>query len=56
MIRLYLQFGKVQPAKYERYRFPLKYNEEDVALVTKTDELAGWRSGPATGRYWSVRK
>jgi hypothetical protein len=48
LIRLYLQTGKVQPAKYPRHRFPQKYSAEDVALLAKTDELHGWLSGPAT--------
>ena len=48
LIRLYLQSGKVQPAKFQRHRFPQKYSEEDVALLAKTDELHGWLSGPAT--------
>jgi hypothetical protein len=48
LIRLYLQSGKVQPAKYQRHRFSQKYSDEDVALLAKTDELHGWLSGPAT--------
>jgi hypothetical protein len=48
LIRLYLQSGKVQPATYQRHRFPQKYSAEDVALLAKTDELHGWLSGPAT--------
>jgi hypothetical protein len=48
LIRLYQQSGKIQPAKYQRHRFPRKYSVEDVALLAKTDELHGWLSGPAT--------
>jgi transposase InsO family protein len=48
LISLYLQSGKVQPAQYQRHRFPQKYSAEDVALLAKTDELHGWLSGPAT--------
>lgn len=48
LIRLYQQSGKIQPAKYQRHRFPRKYSTEDVALLAKTDELHGWLSGPAT--------
>lgn len=48
LIKLYLQSGKVQPAKYQRHCFPQKYSAEDVALLAKTDELHGWLSGPAT--------
>jgi hypothetical protein len=48
LIRTYQQSGKVQPAKYQRHRFPQKYGDEDVALLAKTDELHGWLSGPTT--------
>jgi hypothetical protein len=48
LIGLYQQYGKIQPAQYQRHRFPQKYNAEDVALLAKTDELHGWLSGPAT--------
>jgi transposase InsO family protein len=48
LIRLYRQAGNIQPAKYQRHRFPQKYSTEDVALLAKTDELHGWLSGPAT--------
>jgi transposase InsO family protein len=48
LIRLYQESGKIQPAKYQRHRFPQKYSAEDVALLAKTDELHGWLSGPAT--------
>jgi hypothetical protein len=47
LIRLYLQSGRIKPAKYQRHRFPQKYSAEDVALLAKTDELHGWLSGPA---------
>jgi len=48
LIGLYLKTGKIQPARYQRHRFPQRYNAEDVALLAKTDELHGWLSGPAT--------
>jgi hypothetical protein len=48
LIRLYQQVGHVQPAKYQRHRFPQRYTADDVALLAKTDELHGWLSGPAT--------
>jgi hypothetical protein len=48
LIKRYQQSGKVQPAKYQRHRFPQKYGTEDVALLAKTDQLHGWLSGPAT--------
>jgi transposase InsO family protein len=48
LISLYLKSGKIRTAKYQRHRFPQRYNAEDVALLAKTDELHGWLSGPAT--------
>lgn len=48
LICLYGQSGKIQPASYQRYRFPQRYMAADVALLAKTDELHGWLSGPAT--------
>jgi transposase InsO family protein len=48
LIGLYLKTGKIQAAKYQRYRFPRRYTAEDIALLAKTDELHGWLSGPAT--------
>ena len=48
LIGLYQQSGKIQPAKYQRHRFPQRYSAADVALLAKTDELHGWLSGPAT--------
>jgi hypothetical protein len=48
LVGIYQQCGKIELAKYQRHRFPQKYNAEDVALLAKTDELHGWLSGPAT--------
>jgi hypothetical protein len=48
LIGLYQQSGHVQLSKYQRHRFPQRYTVDDVALLTKTDELHGWLSGPAT--------
>lgn len=48
LIRLYQQSGKVQPAEYQRHRFPQRYSAADVSLLVMTDELHGWLSGPAT--------
>jgi len=48
LIGRYQRSGKVQTAQYRRHRFPQKYSAEDVALLSKTDELHGWLSGPAT--------
>jgi transposase InsO family protein len=48
LIGLYQQSGEIQPAEYQRYRFPQRYSAADVALLAATDELHGWLSGPAT--------
>ncbi len=48
LIGLYLKTGKIQAAKYQRHCFPRRYSVGDVALLSKTDELHGWLSGPAT--------
>jgi hypothetical protein len=48
LIGLYQQTEKIQPAQYQRHRFPQRYNPADVALLSQTDELHGWLSGPAT--------
>jgi hypothetical protein len=48
LIGLYQQYGKIQPGKYRRHRFPQRYSAVDVALLARTDELHGWLSGPAT--------
>jgi hypothetical protein len=48
LIGHYGERGKIQPARYQRHRFPRKYTAADVALLAKTDELHGWLSGPAT--------
>jgi transposase InsO family protein len=48
LIGRYQQWGHVQLAKYQRHRFPQRYNAADVALLEMTDELHGWLSGPAT--------
>lgn len=48
LIGLYGERGKIQPARYQRHRFPRKYTAVEVALLAKTDELHGWLSGPAT--------
>jgi transposase InsO family protein len=48
LIGQYLKSGKIQPAKYQRHRFPQRYSLEDIDLLAQTDELHGWLSGPAT--------
>jgi hypothetical protein len=48
LIGRFQRAGKVQPATYQRHRFPQLYSAADVALLAQTDELHGWLSGPAT--------
>lgn len=48
LIGLYQQSGEIQPAEYQRHRFPQRYSAADVSLLVITDELHGWLSGPAT--------
>ena len=49
-IRQYRKEGVVQPAVYQRRRFPSKYTSQDVALLAAVDSAHGWVSGPATLR------
>lgn len=48
LIWRYQQSGKIKPTEYSRHRFPQKYTLAEVALISRTDELHGWLSGPAT--------
>jgi hypothetical protein len=48
LIWRYRQSGKIKPTQYHRHHFPQKYTMAEVALLSATDELHGWLSGPAT--------
>jgi transposase InsO family protein len=48
LIGKYQETGKIKAAEYRRHRFPLKYNEAEISLLARTDELHGYLSGPAT--------
>ncbi len=48
LVGKYQETGKIKPTAYQRHRFPQKYNEVEVSLLARTDELHGWLSGPAT--------
>jgi transposase InsO family protein len=50
LIRKYKADGVVEPVPYRRRRFPVKYLEQDIALLAETDRAHGWLSGPATLR------
>ena len=48
LIGKYQETGKIKLVEYHRHRFPRKYNDVEVSLLARTDELHGWLSGPAT--------
>jgi transposase InsO family protein len=48
LVGVYQKTGHVKQTQYHRHSFPQRYNATDVALLTLTDELHGWLSGPAT--------
>lgn len=50
LIRKYRQEGVVEAAPYRRWRFPVKYCSQDVALLAEVDCAHDWLSGPATVR------
>jgi len=50
LIALYRKRGTLQRQHYRRRRFPQKYSRADMELLTKTDELHDYLSGPATKR------
>jgi transposase InsO family protein len=48
LIRKYRSTGKVQLAAYRRRRFPVKYTDQDIALLAEVDRAHERLSGPAT--------
>jgi hypothetical protein len=50
LIHQYRAKGVVQAAPYRRQRFPVKYSQQDLALLAGVDRAHGWLSGPATLR------
>ena len=58
LIRQYYQHGRLTKPNCQRHRFPKRYTQADIALLTKTDELHDCLSGPATKkimeREWAV--
>ncbi len=50
LIGLYTANGRVQPAVYRRYCFPLRYSRTDIELLALVDEAHETLSGPATRR------
>lgn len=52
LIKQYLVTGKVLLSDKRKYRFPIRYTTDDVALLVKTDNAHGRLSGPATKRIF----
>jgi len=48
LVGMYQRYGRIKVVDYRRHRFPRKYNATEVGLLSLTDELHGWLSGPAT--------
>lgn len=58
LIRRYNQRGRLRKIHCKRHRFPMKYTQEDIALLARTDELHNYLSGTASKkimeREWAV--
>jgi transposase InsO family protein len=50
LIARYQARGTVQPAAYQRHRFPQRYTRADIELLAAVDEAHETLSGPATRR------
>lgn len=50
LIRQYREQGRIVQREPSRSRFPVKYTEEDLALLIEVDRAHQWLSGPATRR------
>lgn len=48
LIQRYCDQGRVQPALYQRRKFPRRYTKQDVELLAYVDRSHGNLSGPAT--------
>lgn len=48
LVKQYLKTGQIKRRQCTRKGFARKYTEEDIRLLTRTDELHGKLSGPAT--------
>jgi len=48
LVRLYRTTGTVEPARYQRQRFPRRYTDGDIALLAEVDRAHERLSGPAT--------
>ena len=50
LVRKHRRSGRVEAEPVRRRRFPVKYTEQDVALLAEVDRAHGGLSGPATAR------
>lgn len=50
LVRKHRRSGRVEAEPIRRRRFPVKYTEQDVALLAEVDRAHGGLSGPATAR------
>jgi len=48
LIAEYQRAGQLRRTEYRRHCFPRKYTPSEIELLTRTDELHEWLSGPAT--------
>jgi len=48
LVRAYVQTGRVEPKPFRRRRFPRKYRQSDIVLLTEVDRAHERLSGPAT--------
>jgi len=48
LVRKYVKTGRVKPKPFRRRRFPRKYHEADIRLLTEVDRAHQRLSGPAT--------
>jgi transposase InsO family protein len=50
LIRVWLNTGKVEPVRYQRHQFAVRYTNQDIALLAEVDRVHERLSGPATRR------
>ena len=55
LVRKYVQTGRVKAKRFRRRRFPRKYREADIVLLTEVDRAHQRLSGPATQLHPEAR-
>jgi len=50
LIRIWVNTGKVEPVRYQRHQFAVRYTNQDIALLAEVDRVHERLSGPATRR------